>query len=208
MKPPFITFEGGEGAGKSTQIAHAQKFLQDRGMAVVRTREPGGSHLGDHVRAFLLTQQDEPLSAVTEYLLFSAVRRQHLEQVIWPSLKENQWVLCDRFYDSSWVYQGYVEGLDLAFMDQVYQKIAGDFAPDLTILLDIDPKTGLERTHGRDHAEDRFEKKGINFHEHVRQGFRLRASQDPLRFVILDGSMDEAQVASLVQTALERRFLS
>jgi dTMP kinase len=178
----FITFEGGEGAGKSTQIKRLSAHLMTLGLDHIVTREPGGSDLAEKIRTLLVEGGVDGMDALTEYLLFSAARRDHLTRVIHPALAAGQWVLCDRFYDSSLVYQGLAPdpavALDKVLMQTVYEEVAGKgFAPDLTFIFDLDPKVGLARAGNRSgqnlnvSRENRFESKGIDFHQRVREGF-------------------------------------
>ena len=208
-KPKFITFEGGEGTGKSTQIQALSSYLTGAGINHIVTREPGGTPLAEAIRGLLVQGKADKMDALSEYLLFSAARHDHLEKLIKPALKNHTWVLCDRFYDSSVIYQGKGQGLDSHFMEQIYQKIAGDnFAPDLTFILDLDPQIGLRRTHLRavnaahQANEGRFEAKGLAFHQTIRQGFLDIYQQHPDRCVLIDAAQSPEEVFQAIQLKL------
>lgn len=201
----FITFEGGEGAGKSTQIKRLSAHLQEMGVDHIVTREPGGSDLAERIRGLLVQGAEDSMDPLCEYLLFSAARRDHLARVIQPALAQGLWVLCDRFYDSSVVYQGIApepkQALSSTFMDEVYTTLAGpNFCPHVTFIFDLDPDIGLARVSKRvlhqseGDQDDRFESKGTAFHQRVRDGFLARASDDPLRCHVLDASLSEQAV--------------
>ncbi|MBO7483579.1 MAG: dTMP kinase [Alphaproteobacteria bacterium] len=192
----FITFEGGEGAGKSTQIQMLKSTLETMGKEVLLTREPGGSKGGELIRPLLVSGEAD-WDAVSETLLFSAARRDHLTHKIWPALKEGKIVLCDRFSDSTLAYQGYGRGNNLEIQKVVtdlYKIVAGDFEPDLTLILDIDPKIGLKRSCERTgNTEKRFENMDFSFHENLRTGFLKIAQENPTRCHVIDAnrSLDE-----------------
>lgn len=215
-KPLFITFEGGEGAGKSTQIKSLSTYLTELSMPHLLTREPGGTALAEKIRTLLVTGKADAMDPLTEYLLFSAARRDHLEKVIKPALAQGSWVLCDRFYDSSYVYQGLSpkadRALDLSFMNHVYKEIAGpDFEPDLTFVFDIDPKIGLARVQKRSEVsgdnttvqEDRFESKGLEFHNRIRQGFLKLQSHNSHRCCLIDATQSREQTFHHICSTLE-----
>ena len=180
----FITLEGGEGAGKSTQIQMLKSVLETMGKQVLLTREPGGSKGGELIRPLLVSGEAD-WDAVSEILLFSAARRDHLTNKVWPALKEGKIVLCDRFADSTLAYQGYGRGNNpeiQATVKALYKIVAGDFEPDLTLILDIDPKIGLKRSCDRvGNNEKRFENMDFSFHENLRQGFLKIALDNPDR---------------------------
>lgn len=208
-KPRFITFEGGEGAGKSTQIRLLQAALAAAGVPVCLTREPGGSPGAEEIRALLLKGGVDRWDAVTELLLFSAARRDHLVKTIYPALARGEWVLCDRFYDSTLAYQGYGYGCDdekMRAVNGLYHLIAGDFKPDLTFILDIDPRVGLQRSKGRTgNAEQRFEDMDITFHENLRRGFLKIAVSDPHRCVVIPADRDPVLVAADIMRVLKEK---
>ena len=168
--PRFITLEGGEGAGKSTVLHALRDALQADGATVVCTREPGGTPLAERIRTLLLQPGDEPLAADTELLLMFAARSQHVRQVIAPALQRGDWVLCDRFTDSSYAYQGGGRGLPAALIAQLEQRTVS-VQPGLTLLLDVDPEQGLQRTLQRGEAGDRIESEQLDFFRRVRQAF-------------------------------------
>ncbi len=188
MSGLFITFEGGEGAGKSTQIRLLKETLEKMGKSVLLTREPGGSEGGEKIRPLLVSGSTD-WDALTEVLLFSAARRDHLIQKIWPALKEEKIVLCDRFADSTMAYQGYGRKDDKELqqkLTQLYKMIAGDFEPDLTFILDIDPVIGLKRSCDRfGNMERRFEDMDIVFHQNLRHAFLKIASKNPKRYHVI-----------------------
>ena len=187
----FITLEGGEGAGKSTQIQMLKSAFENMGKEVLLTREPGGSKGGELIRPLLVSGEAD-WDAVSETLLFSAARRDHLTHKVWPALKEGKIVLCDRFADSTLAYQGYGRGDNLEIQQTVkalYKIVVGNFEPDLTIILDIDPKIGLKRSCDRaGNTEKRFENMDFSFHENLRQGFLKIAQDNPKRCFIIDAN--------------------
>tara|TARA_B100000886_G_scaffold327707_1_gene275429 strand:- start:263 stop:892 length:630 start_codon:yes stop_codon:yes gene_type:complete len=186
----FITFEGGEGCGKSTQIAALKARLEAMGKTVVQTREPGGTALGESVRSLL--QHDDAgqgMSPEAELLLFAASRAQHVRELIAPAIAQGQIVLCDRFLDSTTVYQGVARAIDSKKVDTINQFAIGDTKPDLTILIDLPPEIGLARVHARSDGQlDRMENEAIEFFQAVRQGYLDLAKSEPKRFLVLDGS--------------------
>ena len=190
MNGLFITFEGGEGCGKSTQIATLKTRLEAMGKTVVQTREPGGTALGESVRNLL--QYDDAgqgMSPEAELLLFAASRAQHVRELIAPAIAEGQIVLCDRFLDSTTVYQGVARAIDSKKVDTINQFAIGNTKPDLTILIDLPPEIGLARVHARSGGKlDRMENEAIEFFQAVRQGYLDLAKSEPKRFLVLDGS--------------------
>ncbi|MCP4879046.1 MAG: dTMP kinase [Gammaproteobacteria bacterium] len=198
----FISIEGGEGAGKSTSVAFIKAYLQNQGIAVVSTREPGGTQLAEQLRQLLLNHHDEDIDPYTELLMMFAARRQHVTQVIEPALAAGKWVLCDRFTDCSYAYQGYGRKLPLDFIDQLALWIHGDTNPDLTLLLDLDIKVGMQRARQRN-SLDRIESETMAFFEAARQGYLLRAQAEPQRFSIIDAAQDIAGVQKQLQEALQ-----
>jgi dTMP kinase len=199
-RAPLITFEGVEGAGKTTLAQHLADWLRAQGVSVRLTREPGGSPLGKHLRPLLL---HEPLDAWAELFLFLADRRQHTLQVILPALEQGAWVLCDRYADSTLVYQGYGRGLDIALIRRLNALATGDLTPDLTVLIDLPVEDALARAN----APNRFEAETLAFHTRIREGYLQLARAEPRRFLVLDGLQPlEALQASLKQ-AVRERFL-
>lgn len=204
-QPRFLTLEGGEGAGKSTVLSALRDALLADGQDVVCTREPGGTPLAERIREVLLGVGDEPMDANAELLLMFAARAQHVTQVIRPALARGAWVICDRFTDSSYAYQGAARGLDTAFIAELERGAVG-IVPGLTLLLDLDVASARARTRGRDllgeSAPDRIESERDAFFEHVRMGFRERAAREPERFRVLDASLRAEQVAANAVAAL------
>ena len=193
----FITFEGGEGSGKSTQIRMLAERLKTMGRDVLATREPGGTPEAEAVRALLVSGDVARWTAKSEALLNYAAREQHLEQVIRPALASGRVVLCDRFMDSTRAYQGHAGGCDLAFIDALEKAIVGGTRPQLTLIFDLDPALGLARARTRgDHAaEDRYERKGLGFHMKLREGFLDILRRDPRRCRLVDAGQDIGAVA-------------
>lgn len=209
MRGYFITFEGGEGAGKSTQITRLAEVLKARGHDVIVTREPGGSPGAEAVRHVLLSGAAEKLGPEMEAILFASARNDHVEQVIRPAVNSGKIVLCDRFMDSSRVYQGVTGGLDPEFMRQLEEVAVDGMVPDLTLILDIDPELGLERAAKRRAGPaDRYEKETIALHRRRRDGFLDIANAEPQRCKVVDASADPEKVASAILanvTALLKR---
>jgi dTMP kinase len=202
----FITFEGGEGAGKSTQVKRLAARLQDQGLEVVTTREPGGSPGAESIRDIVLKGAADRWSPVTETLLMYAARRDHIERVIQPALTRGAWVVCDRFSDSTRAYQGAAGGTDPGLISALETYVLEGVRPDLTLVFDLDPDVGLERAHARAGAEMRFESKGMAFHQRLRDGFRAIAEAEPDRCAVIDAAapMDAVEVA--VWTAVAERL--
>lgn len=194
----FITFEGGEGAGKSTQIARLRARLEERGVAVLTTREPGGTPLGERIRQLLVTGEPGGMAPPTELLLMAAARAEHLERVIRPALARGSWVLCDRFADSTTAYQGYGRQLPLGAVAELNHWVLQGFRPHRTLLLDLDPVLGIARSHGRDHAETRFEREAAAFHQRVREGFLAIARAEPGRVRVVDAAAPLEAVAAAI----------
>lgn len=206
----FISFEGGEGAGKSTQIKYLSEFLQAFGHDVVVTREPGGSPGAEAVRHVLLSGAAEPFGPAMEAILFAAARADHVEQVIRPAIARGEIVLCDRFLDSSRVYQGESAGLDRSMVEALQQVAVDGVIPDLTFILDIDPAEGLRRATARRGADspDRYEKEDIALHEKRRRAFLDIARSEPDRCVVVDAGQDEDIVAEEIREVVKTRLAS
>lgn len=202
----FITFEGGEGAGKSTQVARLVERLRARGLEVVQTREPGGSPGAEDIRAIALNGEAGRWSPMTETLLMFAARSDHLERVIRPALDAGRWVVCDRFADSSRAYQGAGGGAPEAFIEALDAAIVGETQPDLTLIFDLPVEVGLERAFGRGLFETRFESKGLAFHQRLRDGFRAIAERHPERCVLIDATGGPDEVAERVWAAVAPRL--
>ena len=205
----FITLEGGEGAGKTTQILHLAEWFQRRGTSCILTREPGGTPLGKSIRALLLNPENQGMAAETELMLYMADRAEHVHKVILPALTAGRTVLCDRFFDATLVYQGAARGLPLERLVQLHRLVLGGLRPQLTLLLDLPPEVGLSRARGqlakgaRALTESRFEHEAIEFHRRVREGYLNLARQEPDRFRILDAARDEERVQAEIRTAVD-----
>ena len=202
----FITLEGGEGAGKSTQIARLSAWLQGRGHRVTATREPGGSPGAELIRKLLVEGPTERWDGTTEALLHFAARREHLRSTVWPALTRGDWVISDRFADSTLAYQGYGHGLDRSVFDTLYGVAVGDFRPDLTIVLDLPVATGLARANARRGSETRYESLPRDFHERVRAAFLEIARTDPARCVVIDATADIDTIAASIADAARGRL--
>ncbi|SFS73864.1 dTMP kinase [Brevundimonas viscosa] len=203
----FITFEGGEGTGKSTQVARLVDRLRARDLEVLQTREPGGSDGAEEIRNLALNGDAGRWSPMTETLLMFAARSDHLERTIRPALAVGRWVVCDRFADSSRAYQGAGGGVAAAFIEMLDAAVVDATQPDLTLVFDLPVEVGLERAFGRGLFETRFESKGLAFHERLRQGFREIAAAHPERCVIIDADGDPETVAARVWAAVAERLL-
>jgi len=202
----FITFEGGEGTGKSTQVARLVERLRARDLEVVQTREPGGSQGAEEIRNLALNGDAGRWSPMTETLLMFAARSDHLERTIRPALEAGRWVVCDRFADSSRAYQGVGGGTPAAFIETLDAAIVGATQPDLTLVFDLPVEVGLERAFGRGLFETRFESKGLEFHERLRRGFLDIAKAHPERCVVIDAEGDQDAVEARVWAAVEGRL--
>jgi thymidylate kinase len=206
----FITFEGIEGCGKSTQLKLASQALEKQNFRICCTREPGGTAIGTQIRKILLSESSSGLAPLSEALLYMADRFQHIQDVIRPAINEGQIVLCDRYHDSTIAYQGYARKIPLALLDSIWKTSA--LEPDLTILLDLDPEQGLERSLRKLAAqqmdESRFEKEALQFHRDVRNGFLSLANQNPNRIRIIDATGSVEEVHHRVMRILEERLKS
>lgn len=202
----FITFEGGEGTGKSTQIRRLAERLSAAGREIATTREPGGSPGAESVRRLLVEGAADRWSPLSEALLLNAARADHLETLIRPALARGAWVLSDRFADSTRAYQGAAGGLEPAFLRVLEAAVVGDTRPDLTLVLDAPAALGLERAAARAGGEARFESKGVAFHERLRAGYRDIAAAEPDRCIVIDAAASPDAVALAVWTVVERRL--
>jgi dTMP kinase len=202
----FITLEGGEGTGKSTQIRRLAARLTEKGIPVLATREPGGSPGAEQIRKLMVEGEPGRWDAITETLLAYAARADHVRCTIGPALMAGTWVISDRFSDSTFAYQGAGRGLDRETIRRVDSAVLDDFTPDLTLVLDLDVKLGLERALSRGTAENRFEKFGTDFHEKLRQSFLDIARRNPERCRVIDASGTEDQVAEALWNTVSRRF--
>jgi dTMP kinase len=198
----FITFEGGEGAGKTTQLQRLRARLEQSGKQVVTTREPGGSPGAEAIRKLLVEGDVNRWGPLTETMLHFAARRDHVEKVITPALNQGKWVLSDRFFDSTYAYQGYGQGLDKKAIDLLRRLSIGTLKPDLTFMLDLPADVGLKRAA----AAQRYERMGLPFHEKLRQGFLQMAKKEPRRFVVIDAALDIETVTRLIGEAVEKRI--
>lgn len=203
MKGRFIVLEGGEGAGKSSNLDYLQRLLEDRCLRVLRTREPGGTTLGEAVRGLLLDPAFTGMEVKAELLLMFAARSQHVTQIIRPALEAGVWVLSDRFTSSTYAYQGGGRGLPWQAVAWLESFVQGDLRPDLTLLLDTPVEVGLARMRGRGEPEDRIEREGRPFFERVRAAFLAQAEAAPDRFVVIDASQPLDEVQAALQRALQ-----
>jgi dTMP kinase len=204
----FITFEGGEGAGKSTQVERLARKLKAIGLGVVVSREPGGSAGAEAIRHVLLSGAAKPLGPHAEAILFAAARADHLRQTIRPALERGQWVISDRFADSTRIYQGVLGNVDARLIARLEKVTVGDSAPDLTVILDIAPEIGLARATRRrgDAPVDRFEGEALDFHRKLREAYLELAEREPARCVVIDAGADPATVAEFVWSAVNNRL--
>jgi dTMP kinase len=204
----FITFEGIEGSGKTTQIKRAYAYFKKQGRDVVITREPGGTDIGEKIRAILLDPESDGLDPMAELLLYLADRAQHLNKKIRNYLSEGKSVLCDRYFDATLAYQGYARGLNIQLIENLHEFIFNDYKPDLTFLLDLPPQMGLDRawrqinSGARTGKETRFEAEALKFHESVRQGYLALAHREPQRFEIIDASQAADHVSEQILSVL------
>lgn len=204
LKGKFITFEGGEGSGKSTQINLLVETLTKNGVDVVQTREPGGTEGAESIRNLLVQDSNIDWVPKTELLLHMAARSEHVETLVMPELERGKWVVCDRFMDSTIAYQGYGHGLDLGMIQELYHQLFNGFIPDLTIILDIAPEQGLERALSRSNDETRYEKMDLSFHSRLREGYLTIAKQEPDRCVVIDASQTIEAIAAAVAEQVEK----
>lgn len=202
MTGRFISFEGGEGAGKTTQIALLALFLRQRNHDVVTTREPGGTPGAEAIRALLVSGKSDRWDPLTEVLLINAARADHVTQLIRPALARGAWVLCDRFVDSTLAYQGSGKGIERELLIEQHRLATGNLWPDLTILLDLPTEIGVARARTRAGIEDRFERLSDDFHQRISAAFRDIAASDPKRFRTVDGLSDAGTVADAVREAI------
>jgi dTMP kinase len=208
MRGKFITFEGGEGTGKSTQAAMLALRLESYGLGVQLTREPGGSPGAEIIRHVLLTGAAKPLGADVEAMLFAAARDDHVRCTILPALRSGKWVVCDRFADSTRVYQGILGRVDQKLINVLERVSVGELTPDLTVILDLPVQTGLERAKlRRGNAQaDRFEGEGAEFHEKLRDAYLAIAAREPDRCLVIDASAAKEVVANTIWQAVQSRL--
>jgi len=198
----FISFEGGEGTGKSTQVKALAEWLRAQGKDVVTTREPGGSEGGESIRGLLVTGDIKRWDATSEALLLYAARHDHVERLIKPALERGAWVVCDRLFDSTTAYQGFGYGFDRDWLDALRRHVLGSFAPDLTLVLDLPVEAGLDRAL----VAQRYEKMGRDFHEKLRQGYLAIAGAEPGRCALIDANRPLADVTVAVNAAVTAKF--
>lgn len=208
----FITLEGIEGSGKTTQLEHIVDYLKGRGCECIVTREPGGTRIGKKIRSILLDPDSREIDPMTELLLYMADRSQHINEIIIPHLASGKLVLCDRYYDATLVYQGYARGIDIEIIQRLHRWVLKDLKPNVTILLDLEPQIGLKRAWKeidrgtRTGLETRFEKETLRFHKKVRAGYLALARNDPDRFEVIDASQSERQVRERIIHLLDRKI--
>jgi dTMP kinase len=207
MAGKFISFEGGEGAGKSTQVRRLASYLTDRGHEVTVTREPGGTPIAEAIRAFILSGEAKALGAESEAVLFAAARADHVDKVIRPALARGAWVLCDRFIDSTRVYQGSGDGVDPALVRALERVAVGETRPDLTVILDVPAEIGMRRMAERTGSPDRFESDDLARHEMRRQAYLDIARREPERCVVVDAARSEEEVADSIRRMVDLRLL-
>lgn len=205
-KGKFISFEGGEGAGKTTQAETLCESLEAAGYETLLTREPGGTFGAEAIRNLVLEGSSDRWSGLTELLLMYAARLDHMEKLILPALERGVWVICDRFADSSFAYQGYARGLDIAQVQAVHDAVMGDFAPDLTILFDIDPIMAQKRVETRGEDLTRFDSESIDFHNKLRDAFLEIAKNNPERIFTLDAGTSRDAVQTRILFALSQKY--
>ena len=203
MNNLFITFEGGDGSGKSTQVNLLKDYLDNLNFETIKTREPGGTPSAEILRDLLTTGEVEKWTPMSEALLMWASRYEHLIQVIEPALNSGKNVICDRFYDSTYAYQGVAHNLGIDKMEKLKKIIIGDIEPDVTFVLDIDPKVGLKRSLDRSNQENRFESYNIDFHNKIRSAFLEIAKKNKNRCVVVDASLNEQEINNLIITIID-----
>lgn len=207
----FITFEGVEGSGKTTQIRHLVDYFQKKGRACMVTREPGDTEIGKKIRAILLDPDNLALDPMAELFLYAADRAQHLKERITPAILSGKIVISDRFHDATTVYQGVARGIDPTVIKTVHRLVLGDVLPDVTFLFDLSPEIGLKRAlrqidiGARSFSESRFERELLPFHQKVREGYLELARREPVRFVVIDASRSEREVTESIITSLDNR---
>jgi len=203
---PFVTFEGIEGSGKTTQLRRLSAHLAAKGVPHVVTREPGGTPLSDQIRALVLVPREETVFPESELLLYEAARAQHVRGVILPALRSGRAVLCDRFCDATTAYQAHARGLDPSLVERLNEYASGGVVPGLTLLFDLPPEEGFARVKGRGFAPDRLERESLDFHRAVREGYLRLAGREPGRVVLIDAAVAEEEVFRSVLAAVAQRF--
>ena len=203
MNNLFITFEGADGSGKSTQVNLLKDYLDNLSFETIKTREPGGTPSAEILRDLLTTGEVEKWTPMSEALLMWASRYEHLIQVIEPALNSGKNVICDRFYDSTYAYQGVAHNLGIDKMEKLKKIIIGDIEPDVTFILDIDPKVGLKRSLDRSNQENRFESYNIDFHNNIRRAFLEIAKKNKDRCIVVDAALNEQEINNLIITVID-----
>ncbi len=204
----FLTLEGIEGSGKTTQINNIYRFLEDKGHNCVITREPGGTKIGRKIRSILLDPENKGMEPMAELLLYFSDRVEHVKKLIKPALAEGKTVICDRYFDATLVYQGYARGLDIKLITRLHELVLEGLKPDITLLLDLSPETGLSRAWeqigngSRSGDETRFEKEALSFHEKIRAGYLELARLEPQRFRVIDASQEKNKVQMDIEDVL------
>jgi len=204
----FLTLEGIEGSGKTTQINNIYRFLENKGHNCVITREPGGTKIGRKIRSILLDPENKGLEPMAELLLYFSDRVEHVKKLIKPALAEGKTVICDRYFDATLVYQGYARGLDIKLITRLHELVLDGLKPDITLLLDLSPETGLSRAWeqigngSRSGDETRFEKEALSFHEKIRAGYLELARLEPQRFRVIDASQEKNKVQMDIEKVL------
>jgi len=204
----FITLEGIEGSGKTTQVNNIHRFLENKGHDCVTTREPGGTRIGNKIRSILLDPESKSMEPMTELLLYFSDRVQHVKELINPALSEGKTVICDRYFDATLVYQGYARGLDMKLITRLHELVLEGLMPNITFLLDLSPEIGLSRAWeqidngSRTGDETRFEKEALSFHEKIREGYLELARLKPRRFQLIDASQEKNKVQMDIEKVL------
>ena len=202
----FITFEGGEGTGKSTQLRLLEKYLGDAGISVVTTREPGGTPSGEDIRHLLVDGDTNKWSPLTELLLHYAARHEHITKVIQPTISSGKWVLCDRYTDSTMAYQGFAQHVDFKYITELYKIVVGRFTPNLTIILDLPVEIGLKRAEKRNSGGTRYERMGLKFHQTLREAFLRIARDNSERCVVFNANKSEILISNEIINLVNKRF--
>lgn len=206
VKGGFIVIDGVDGAGKGVQSRTLLSVMTAMGYDVILTREPGGSEGAEEIRRLIVEGEIEKWDDMTELLLINAARRSHLVDTIWPAIKAGKWVISDRFADSSRAFQGIAGNLGLSLVNSIHEMVAGDFSPDLTLILDLDPQISLARAEARGGGEDRFEKKGLAYQQKVREGFCMVTEMSPKTHVLIDADQTIEAVSAEIFSSLKSRL--
>ena len=206
LNKKFITFEGGEGSGKSTQIKILKKRLSKNQKKIILTREPGGTKEAEIIRKLLVRGKSAKWSGTTEVLLMSTARKDHVDKVILPNLKKGNWVLCDRFIDSTLAYQGYGRNVGEILIKNLNKSLINNLKPNLTFLFDIDPKIGLRRSKKRINNELRYENMPLNYHRKIRNAYLEIAKKNKKRIKIIDGSLDKDTISEIIWSIIQKEI--